>query len=236
MQQITLPKPRLASQQHPIIAGVVGGFYRFEAREDVLNLLYKISTEYIQAKEKEPVREDGSPVLKMWVRGFELTADEKAIGTRGNFARIWVEFLPTGYYTLKAEKISVPLERHPQKDRAKGHHPNWGNPTMRAVETGKTFSGIAEANALLEQLHIEYPAATIPSKNSLSILLYNAKAEGKSPIDKIVVKVKPLKEGGAKLVLQKKRAKAKKLPNKEPQKSEGKFTTMVIKKRGRKTS
>ena len=166
-------KSRIASQHDPMIAAVIGGFYRFTAKEDALATLATIAREFTQAKDKEPQREDGSPMLKMWVGDFEVTAAEKTGGYVGHFARMWVEFLPIGYHTLKAEKILTPLARHPQKSNIKGKHPNRDNPVMRAVERGKKFASIVEANALLEKMHLDYPLATIPAANALHIMLYS---------------------------------------------------------------
>jgi hypothetical protein len=54
------------------------------------------------------------------------------------------------------------------------------------------------------------------------------------PIQKISLKVKPLADGGAKLVIMKKKPKGKKLPGAAtPQPTEGKFTLLVKKKRGK---
>lgn len=229
-------KPKFASQQDPFIAAAVGGYYRFEALKDALVAMNCIRSWFIQSKDAPGPREDGTPQLKLWVAGFETTAAEKAQGFRGNFARLWVEFLPAGYYTIKAEKLDVPLSRHPQKDRPKGAHPNRGNPVMRAVEKGKIFPGIAEANALLHQLHVDYPSSTMPGMNCLHITLYDRKASGPAPVEKIVIKVQPLAEGGARLVMQQKRAKPKPLPvaATAPREVAGKFTQMVQKKRSRR--
>ena len=134
-----------------------------------------------------------------------------------------------------AEKIEVPLDKHPEKERPKEAHPNWGHPVLRAVETAKKFDGIEIARAFLHSLHHEYPDATIPGKDEVHVMVYKRADEGGSPIQKISLKVKPLADGGAKIMVMHKRAKSKKPPvSKAVQPDEGKFTVMIKKSRARK--
>lgn len=233
-------KPRLATVEDPLINSAVGGFFRLQAKSDALDILQRIATQCIQAKDREAVAPGEPPVLKMWVRGFEVTGEEKAKGYCGNFARLRMEFLKSGYYTLVAEKLEVELTRHPQKERANGVHPNWGHPVMREIEKGKVYPSIAVARERLERLHIDYPLATLPGKDTLSIMLYKRNEQGDNPIDKITVKIKPLEEGGAKIVhLQKAAPKKEAPPIAKPVKPQvvdvaGRFTEMLSKQRAKK--
>jgi hypothetical protein len=231
-------KPRLATIEDPLVNSAVGGFFKLQAKTDALAYLQKIATQCILAKDREPIVEGEPPVLKLWVRGFEVTGEEKAKGYCGNFARIRLEFTKAGHYTLIAEKLEVDVSRHPQKERANGPHPNWGHPVMREIEKGKTYPSIAVARERLERLHLDYPLATLPGKDTLNIMLYNRNAEGDSPIDKITVKIKPLEEGGAKIVQLKKAAKKKDVPTVVAKpvivEGAGKFTDMLKKQRAKK--
>ena len=163
-----------------------------------------------------------------------MTKEEKAAHYRGNFVRLAIAPADAGKWTIAAEKIDVPLAKHPEKERPKAAHPNWGHPVLRAVETAKKFDGIEIARAFLHSLHHEYPDATIPGKDVVHVMVYNRKLDEGAPIQKITVKVKPLSDGGAKLMLMKKKPKGKKLPaHSEPQPDAGKFTVMVKKRRGK---
>ena len=91
--------------------------------------------------------------------------------------------------------------------------------------------------ALLDQLHLDFPGATTPGKQCLHVMLYNRNKEEGAPIDKVTIKITLLPEGGAKLMLQKKAKKAKKpVPAKPKLPVAGKFTAMVSSKRSKKKS
>jgi hypothetical protein len=231
---------RIATQQEPAIAAAIGRLYRFTSKRDALAVLAGLGRGFVRAKGAVPPHENGSPVVKLWVKDFELSAEDRSKGYEGHFAHLWVEFLEIGYYTIRAEKVHAPLARHPRKGKIKGKHPNRDNPVMRAVERGKTFASFEEARALLEALHVDYPLATTPTADALKILLFSrdgAKDGKKVPIEKVTVKVKILSEGGAKLVLVQAPAREAaategvKPTDSTPVPSHGKYTALVKKQR-----
>jgi hypothetical protein len=72
---------------------------------------------------------------------------------------------------------------------------------MRAVKKGAVFADIEEADAMLRQLHGEFPETTIPGPNKLLVMIYvreNLKPSEK-PIQKWKFKIEALHEGGFKI-------------------------------------
>lgn len=227
----TLKKPRIASVEDALILAAVRGYYHYDHEWQAEETLAKIHNDYLRSKESTPEK------VKLWVRGFNITKDEKAMHYRGNFALLAKVEAAGGKWSIRAEKIDVPLAKHPEKERPKERHPNWGHPVLRAVETGKLFDGLEIARAFLHSLHAEYPDATIPGKDVVHVMVYRRKDDEASPIEKISLKVKPQSDGGAKLVVMKKKPKAKPLPNQTPPaelETKGKFTTLIKKSRARK--
>lgn len=221
-------KPRIASVEDATILAAVRGYFRYEHVWQAEEMLAKIYANYLRAKDSTP------QAVTLWVRGYNVTKEEKAQHYRGNFTRLCVAPAEAGKWTILAEKLEIPLAKHPEKERPKAAHPNWGHPVLRAVETARVFDGIEVARAFLHSLHHEFPDATIPGKDVVHVMIYDRKATEGEPISKLSLRVKPLSDGGAKLVVMKKKPKGKKLPhmsNEKKPEALGKFTVMVKKKR-----
>jgi len=226
----TPKKPRVASVEDATILAAVKGYFTYDHEWQADDMLVRIHSEYLRSKDSTP------EVVKLWVRGYNITKDEKSQHYRGNFVKL-AKIEKGAKWSIGAEKIDTPLNKHPEKERPRERHPNWGHPVLRMVETGKKLPGIEAAMAQLQALAQEYPDVTIPGKDVLHVMVYK-RAEGEgAPIQKITIKVKPLEAGGAKLVLMQKKPKAKELPKAAaaPLEEKGKFTTLIKKSRARKT-
>lgn len=223
-------KPRIASVEDALILAAVRGYYTYEHEWQAEEMLAKIHADYLRSKESTP------EAVKLWVRGFNVTKEEKAQHYRGNFAVLTKQPADAGKWTIVAQKIETALAKHPEKERPKERHPNWGHPVLRAVETAKTFDGIEIARAFLHSLHLEYPDATIPGKDVLRVMIYKRAEDQGTPIQKIALKVKPMSDGGARLVVMKPKVKAKEPPPRvqAEQTEQGKFTTLIKKNRSKK--
>jgi len=231
MKENIVKKPRIASVEDPAVLAAVRGYYKYDHEWQATELLEKIHNDYVRSKGSTPLE------VKLWVRGYNVTKEEKAKNYRGNFVCLTLAALDGGKWGIKAEKIETPLDKHPEKERPKERHPNWGHPVLRAVESKKIFDGIEIARAFLHSLHHEYPDATIPGKDVVHVMVYKKAEEGEaSPIQKISLKVKPLADGGAKIMVMTKKKKAKELPAapKPVLEEQGKFTTLIKKSRARK--
>ena len=94
-------RPRIATVDDPMIGAVADAFFRFESQKQAAEKLAHISKHYIRAKEQEP------DSLRLWIRGFAVTPEEKSDGYRGHFARITIAAIDSGRFTLKALSCQV---------------------------------------------------------------------------------------------------------------------------------
>jgi len=232
---------RTASMDDPAVAAAVDMRFRFANEIQALAMLERFTRQFIMAKDS-PVPEGGTvPFIKLWIRDYAITEEEKNQGARGNYARVSIKRVEGGRYALLAEKLDIDVKHHPQRERPKTRHPNWGHPILRAVETGKIYPSLKEAQKQIMLLHEEYPEVTIPGQDTLHAMVYSRKEGENKPIQKIVIKVKLVPEGGARLVLkekQKKKQETTQLPAQKLQAEQpppGKFSTMVVQRRKRKS-
>ena len=189
---------RLATEAHPTIQAVLSGLFRFVNKEDAIERLDAIKTNFITSSRLPKSIEKNA--TKLWIRGFQIEKGEEEQGYLGNYALIKITQID-GKYTLVSEKQRVNLNYHPHKKRPKERHPDWGHPALRIIKRGAVFETLEEANKIFSQLHEEYPKATIPNPNKLYVMIYSRTPEDKrSENDKTVTKylleIKPSREGG----------------------------------------
>lgn len=198
----TKPRPvlqkKIAIVKHPLIEAAVAGLFRFKEHRQAVKRLREINDKFIVAKEQEENLKQNR--LRLWVKDFELTPKEVEKGYRGHFVEISVVEPEAGKFSLKSEKLDIPLNLHPQKTRPKGSHPDWGHPVLRRLEKKPLFATLEEANAVLMRLHEEYPNISIPGDNQLLIMIYRKKKEtsekGGLPVQKYKFSVVVAESGG----------------------------------------
>lgn len=186
---------KMATAKHPSIEAAVGGLYRFTKKHQAISKIDTIKEYFIISADQEEEPDIAS--VRLWVKGYDITEDERKKGYLGHVVKVSV--LSTGEgddvrYTLKAEKEDVPLKNHPQRKRAKQKHPDWGHPVMRQIKKGLTYSDVEEARELLMRMHEEFPDISIPLTNKIYIILYS-KAQ-MPPIEKYVLEIKVAEKGG----------------------------------------
>ncbi len=132
-----------------------------------------------------------------------------------------------------ATKLNVELARHPQQQRRKTSHPNWGHPILRLIEKGRRYDTLAEAERDLQLLHEEYPTTTIPLGNKLNIMVYSAKYGNN--VRKFVLEIKSDGDGFMIAIMDRAEKKAAPAANSaEAAKPKGKFTSDVQLRRSQK--
>jgi hypothetical protein len=231
---MTKKKLRVGTIHSPILEAATQSRFRFPDEETAKARLETIKDQFILSKEQP---EDGS--LRLWIRGFALTKDEKKQGYRGNFAVIDVAKLADeeSKWTLKATKEPVELKLHPQKERPKQKHPDWGHPVLRRIKKNELFETLEEAEGLLTQLHEDFPEVTIPGSGKLYAIIYQ-KQKGGPPVQKYVFDLKAMPDGGFRIFYSenKRQKRVETQAAKEQQKTgpQGYFTSMVKMKRKRK--
>ncbi len=224
---------KVATVTNPSIEAVVNGLYRLPNEELALKKLEAIKNSFITSKTEEEAP------LTLWIKGYEVTGREAKEGCTGNFAIVEVVEIESGIFTLRAEKQAVPLNKHPQKKRRKQRFPNWGHPVLREVRKEKTYTDIESAAARLENLHENYPEATIPTQNKLYVMIFSRAEDKNNPVQKYILEIKPSKEKAGEYFIdcQKNTRKPRKTGNISDGDSKGYFTSMVnLKRSGKKNT
>ena len=240
-------KPRIANIKNPLIESAVSGLLRLENKEQALERLEQIKTRYILSRSQE--EDQAVPSARLWIKGYNITEEEKKKGYLGNYVLITIEPSEDGKYTLKGEKQDIALNFHPQKKRQKQRHPNWGHPLLRELKKDILYATVDEPRDIFQKLHEEYPDITIPCHNKMYIMIYERKPEGGNPVQKYILEIELQKEGGFKIIHRKNDYQKQELPgmdkksndapttasgNEEPQEPKGYFTSMVEHKRKKK--
>lgn len=195
-------KSRIATMKDAAVAAAVEGRFRFATEQQAQETLDKICSRFIISKDSPVPNESGKHTeIKIWIRGYDVTDEEKDKGARGNYALIKIKRVNGGRYALVAEKLNIDIGHHPEKERPKARHPNWGHPVLRAVLAEKKFDTLEKAYSQLMALHYEYPETTIPGADTLHVMVYSHKSDHSMPIERVVVKIKVLSEGGVQLSL-----------------------------------
>lgn len=191
MAEKKAPTRRNASLNNPTIAAIVEGGYRFANEEQALNQLNAVRDFFTISRQQQEGLKDGQIIL--WIKSYALTPEEKQGGYTGNFAIISVVKRDKGKFSLEAVKLESELKYHPERRRPKHKHPNWGHPILRAIQKGRKFKAVEDAQAELTRLHEEFPECTIPLSTKLYLIIYSRK--DKPPVQKFVLEIQPSKEG-----------------------------------------
>lgn len=183
---------RYATIMHPTIGAVVAGTYRFASEEQAKQQLQIFRDYFVLSRHQN--EQAGDTGLILWIKGYSITKEEKENGYTGNYALIATKKLPDGKHTLVATKLESELKFHPQRQRPKHKHPNWGHPIMRSVKKKRIYPTVEAAQKELQLLHEEYPQVTIPLTNKLYLILYSRQQN--PPAQKYVLEIKVADEGG----------------------------------------
>lgn len=184
----------LATVKHELIEAALNGLYRLQLFEDAKNKLLELKEKFVISKEQPFLLDEQNPAIKIWIKSFEVTKEQKEKGAIGNFALIKVTKI-NNKFSLIGEKIEVEIKLHPQKINKDLLHPNaHNNFLLREIFAKKTYDELEKANAILEKLHTNFPKVSIPGLNKLRIITYNSKKN--PPLERIIIEIKVAKEGG----------------------------------------
>jgi hypothetical protein len=187
---------RPAYAEHPVVSAVIQGTIRVPTREKALHWLNILRTQFVISRAQEDATESANPTecVRLWIRGYALTEEDIQAGFRGHFALVRIVRLDSEHYTLVAEKLDMPLQKHPQKQRPPRKHPDWGHPILRAIRKGKVYETGEKARAELQRLAEEFPTISIrPNPDKLCIVVYTKRRT--PPIEKIILRVVPTAGG-----------------------------------------
>ena len=185
-----LPQKKYANVGNPTINAVLKSLYRFATEQQALDRITQLKEYFVSSKHSE------SPnTAVIWVRGYEVTKEEKVQGYTGNYTIISCK-KEEDKYTLTAVKLASELRFHPQRERPKQKHPDWGHPILRDIKKKRIYFSIEEAADELMRLHEQFPEVSIPDEHRLMIILYEKTSGVKSPVQKYKFEVKAIPDGG----------------------------------------
>ncbi len=186
-------KKQYAFAEHETVQAMLHTLFRFQTLEQAQMITNKFAQEFTLAPKLSDPLDKKSFV--MWVRGLEVTDDQKKLGFLGNFGKISMHQIKGGKWTMTLKKIDVPLNKHPLRKAIPRRHPNMGHPVIRSATRGKTWPTMLEANAQLVKLHEEFPEISVPGLGKLKILTYVKAEKGESPVQRIELQVTKKDEG-----------------------------------------
>ncbi len=231
-------KKVLANIKSPLIEAVIHQRFAFSTKEDAIDKVMQIGERFVRSSLSESVDANATVI---WIRGFEVTADEAKQGCIGNYAVIQVDETPDGKYTVGARKLEIEPAKHPQRKRRKGKHPDWGYWVLRRVQKSWRYGSIDEAYSDLMKLAEDFPEVTIPSQNKIYTIIYRKTFDGSLPLFRVILEVEALPEGGFTITCRENtykrdanKPKDKPEGDEENQQQVGRFTSMVTVKRNKR--
>jgi hypothetical protein len=190
-----------------MVQSILEGHAQFPDRDSAVRRLEALSRQFILSRHQPPEGQYPDPAIIFWIRGFAVTEEEAQQGYTGHYCLVRVEPMApsspaaTGTnhqastrYQLTAAKLPSELSIHPQIQRPKSRHPNWGHPVLRSVKKGKVYFTLDEVQAEFEQLHGDYPDCSILCTHKLYTIIYSKQHEG-NPAQKYVLEPIPDRDG-----------------------------------------
>lgn len=198
-KKTTKKLPKVAFAEHPLIEAVVKQLYRFSEPDQALRRLEQLRESFEISSTQQT--KDGLELL-LWIKGFAISEEEGKQGYLGHYARVSPRKVAEGHIILHATKEEVPLAKHPQKQRPKLKHPNWGHPILRSIEKKKIYPQLVDAQTELDLLHREFPDTSIPNVNKLHILVYSKDPKaGGNPTKKVTLEIRHTQDGKFQIVV-----------------------------------
>jgi hypothetical protein len=237
-------KKTYASYELPTVAAAIDGLLRLESKAQATAFLRNLADHHITAREQLPSAAAGES-LTLWVRGYDVSAEQSAEGAIGNMVALAVRAVGTRW-SIASTKLLLPASQHPQRAYVtRGKHPNWAYPLLKSIKNGKVYPTAEAAAADLAALHEAFPQASIPTRERLYLMVFSrAKGEKGSPVKKVILETALHEAGGFIITIRdnegRKNRAAKKPEKQAPaQKSatedaKGKFTAREQLKRTRK--
>ena len=185
------PSARLpqATLKHPTIEAILGGHFRFATKEQALARLKGVRESFSVSKLPETWK-NTPPEVRLWIRGYGMTAEAREAGYLGNFAQLRVARASEEKWTIEAVLLNIDKKFHPQRRQTAQKFPNWGHPILRDVLAGRVHKTMETAQDELRRLHEAFPEVSIPLATKMYIMIYRkAGTESTSPVEKWVLDI-----------------------------------------------
>ena len=184
---MTSKAKRYASVNNPTINAVLHKLFRLPDEQEARDRLELIRSHFIVSTKQ--IGNPAHPSVHLWIKGYEVTPEEKAKGIIGNFAVISYQKLEEKW-VLAMTKLDTPIDIHPQRQQVLRDNPNWGHPVLRAIRKGKHYKTLDEAQSELNLLHEHFPKVTIPNMGKLYIMIYCSDRPAKQRMVKHILTIK----------------------------------------------
>ncbi len=187
-------KKKYASLKNPTIEAIVGEHFRFANPEQAMERLEALNDSFITSRLPENL--DPNPKeIKLWIRGYGLSAAMLEKGYIGNYARFEVKRVEKNKWTIAPVLLSIDKKYHPQRRQPTRRHPNWGHPIMRDIKKTRVHKTVDTAQNELVRLHELFPEVSIPLTNKMYIMVYQKTEDDQPPIRKWVLEIKATDDG-----------------------------------------
>ncbi|MDG1286457.1 MAG: hypothetical protein P8P30_02710 [Rickettsiales bacterium] len=188
------PKKKYASVKNPTIEAIISENFRFAEPDQAQTRLEALRETFITSRLPEDIDPDPKE-LKLWIRGYGLSANMREKGYIGNYARFEIKRAEKGKWTLSPVLLSIDKKYHPQRRQPPSRHPNWGHPIMRDIKKNRVHTAVETAQNELARLHELFPEVSIPLTNKMYIMVYQKTDDGLPPIKKWVLEIKATDDG-----------------------------------------
>jgi hypothetical protein len=161
---------------HPYIKEILSGGAWFRGRPEAGSRLKHIADRYELSKWSRPFDEREQIIL--FIKGFDLSLEDRRANVKGHYARLWVAPAGDGW-TIRAERYEVrkgdPIAARPPTPR---DPPDWGDPLLSRVRGTKAngrhqlvFASQKDAQAELDRLKRRKPGnvTELPGKMLLRV-------------------------------------------------------------------
>lgn len=146
--------PRYATIHNPTLQAVAHQLFRFNSAGEAAAQIDAIRNHFIIAKKQ--IANPAHPSVILWIKGFEVTEEDRGQGIIGHFAVITCK-ASGNRFTLHAAKMDTDAREHPQRGQVMRDNPNWGHPVLRSARKGKRYATVEAAQAELTLLHEHTP-------------------------------------------------------------------------------
>lgn len=217
---------KYASINHPVISALLDNGYKLPTYESAIELLNKIKDTFTISKGYEEILPEGK--LKLWIRGYLLTEQERELGAVGNMCQLEIAKQNDGSHTISATKEELAPSKHPIRKRKNANMPNWGHPVLRQIKKDHVYNKFESAAEDLYNLHQEFPDTTIPGRDKLDLMIYSRKPGEDPERKKYRLQIKPLAKEFVIEIIEKKPSKPKESSKKDDSDIVGKFTAKAV--------
>lgn len=181
----------IANTRSPLIEAVVTQGFRFADLSGAVAKIAFLKQHFITTPGLLPESPEDAV---LWIKDYALEEAEREEGRTGNFAHVTWRETGCGKLTLAAEKLDVPLERHPQRKNL--NHPDWGHYLLRRCRKGTRYDTLDAANDELRRMAETYPKACVLATNKLHVQVYRKKGEDESALEPMTLEIATAREGG----------------------------------------